>query len=328
VEKDLKEQGKTVTVLRAAAIQRHATKNQGVAKNYFNKMYTNYKISRLFITFTLYNKPMRYFVVILFLLLPLLSGAQTTQTTQTTDAAQVQPATVSGTIVSDNTLLPISGASVININKVKGTVTDTRGNFTLEATANDTIHISFIGYASVKVRVTNDWTKNTAPVKITLTEKAYTLDEVVINSYNLTGFLQVDAKLAPVQQPAFRYNISSLGIGYESAGGTAASINKVLSSVFNPADLLHNTFGKKGNEMRRLREMKKDDAVRNALASKFDRETLSALLGVTKEEIGDILERCNYSEEFINTANDLQIMDAISGCYEEYKAVNHSSASN
>ena len=74
--------------------------------------------------------------------------------------------------------------------------------------------------------------------------------------------------------------------------------------------------------MRRLREMKKDDTVRNALASKFDRETLAALLGVTKDEIVDILERCNYSEVFITTANDLQIMDAISGCYEEYKALN------
>lgn len=289
-------------------------------------MYTNYKISRLFITFTIYNKPMRYFVVILFLLLPFLSGAQTA--TATTTAQAQQATTVSGTIVSDNTLLPISGANIININKVKGAVTDTRGNFTIEASVNDTIHISYLGYASVKVRVTNDWVKNTSAVKITMTEKAYTLEEVVINSYNLTGYLVVDAKLAPVQKPAFRYNISSLGIGYESAGGTAASVNRVLSSVFNPADLLHNTFGKKGNEMRRLREMKKDDAVRNALASKFDRETLAAMLGVSKEEITDILERCNYSSEFINTANDLQIMDAISGCYEEYKAVNHTSASN
>jgi hypothetical protein len=290
-------------------------------------MYTNYKISRLFITFTIYNKPMRYFVVILFLLLPFLSGAQTTATTPATAQAP-QPTTVSGSIVSDNTLLPISGANIININKVKGAVTDTRGNFSIEASVNDTIHISYLGYASVKVRVTNDWIKNTSPVKITMTEKAYTLEEVVINSYNLTGYLVVDAKLAPVQKPAFRYNISSLGIGYESAGGTTASVNRVLSSVFNPADLLNNTFGKKGKEMRRLREMKKDDAVRNALSSKFDRETLSAMLGVTKEEITDILERCNYSSEFINTANDLQIMDAISGCYEEYKAVNHTTSSN
>ena len=65
--------------------------------------------------------------------------------------------------------------------------------------------------------------------------------------------------------------------------------------------------------------MKKDDAVKNLLASKFDRETLGALLGVTPNEIAEILERCNYSEAFIKTANDLQIMDAINECYEEYK---------
>jgi hypothetical protein len=42
-------------------------------------------------------------------------------------------------------------------------------------------------------------------------------------------------------------------------------------------------------------------------------------LGVDKKEIAEILQRCNYSESFIQTANDLQIMDAISECYEQYK---------
>jgi hypothetical protein len=261
---------------------------------------------------------MRYFVVFLFMLLAITGTAQTTQ----------QPTTVSGTVVSDITLLPVPGASIININKVKGTLTDDKGNFTVEAAVSDTIHISFIGYKSVQVRVTNDWIKNNTAVKITLTEKAYTLEEVVVSTYNLTGYLQVDAKLAPIKKPEFRYDISSLGIGYEGGTSGQGSFNRVLSAVFNPADLLHNTFGKKGNEMRRLREMKKDDAVRNALAAKFDRETLAIMLGVTKDDIAEILERCNYSEEFIATANDLQIMDAISGCYEEYKAVNHSTTSS
>jgi hypothetical protein len=56
--------------------------------------------------------------------------------------------------------------------------------------------------------------------------------------------------------------------------------------------------------------MKKDDTVRNLLESK---------LLVSIKEIPEILQRCNYSDSFIKTANDLQIMDAISGCYEEYK---------
>jgi hypothetical protein len=55
------------------------------------------------------------------------------------------------------------------------------------------------------------------------------------------------------------------------------------------------------------------------LESKFDRETISIMLGVDKKEIPEILQRCNYSETFIKTANDLQVLDAISDCYEEYK---------
>jgi hypothetical protein len=63
--------------------------------------------------------------------------------------------------------------------------------------------------------------------------------------------------------------------------------------------------------------MKKDDTVRNLFESKFDRETL-AVLGIDKKEIP---KYCNavITLTFIKTANDLQIMDAISGCYEEYK---------
>ena len=39
----------------------------------------------------------------------------------------------------------------------------------------------------------------------------------------------------------------------------------------------------------------------------------------TSSDIDEILRNCNFSESFIRTANDLQILEAISGCYEEYK---------
>jgi hypothetical protein len=35
--------------------------------------------------------------------------------------------------------------------------------------------------------------------------------------------------------------------------------------------------------VKKLKEMKKDDTVRNLLESKFDRETLAVLLGIDKE---------------------------------------------
>lgn len=255
---------------------------------------------------------MRYFAVFLFSLFSLLAKAQ-----------DQKAGTVSGTIIVDDTREPVSGVNIININKVKGTTTDAKGNFTIEAVANDTLHISYIGFQSIKVRVTNDWIKFNTVAKIPITERAYTLEEVIIDRYHLTGYLPIDSKLIPIKE-SYRYNIAGLSQGYEGGQHSPNAFKRVLSTMMNPADLLNSMFGKKGNEMRRLREMKKDDTVRNALASKFDRETLAALLGVTKNDIADILEHCNYSTDFINTANDLQIMDAISGCYEDYKVMHRS----
>ena len=94
-----------------------------------------------------------------------------------------------------------------------------------------------------------------------------------------------------------------------------------MNSIFNPADLLYNTFSKKSAEIKKLREVRKDNTIRDLLQTKFDRETLAILLNVDKKDIADILERCNYSESFIKTANDLQIMDAINECYEQYKVL-------
>jgi len=68
--------------------------------------------------------------------------------------------------------------------------------------------------------------------------------------------------------------------------------------------------------------MKEDDNIRNLLQSKFDRETLMAVLQLERVDVDEILNNCSYSEDFIRTANDLQILDAISECYEEYRVLN------
>jgi hypothetical protein len=200
---------------------------------------------------------------------------------------------------------------------MKGTTTDEKGFFELEVTASDTLHLSILGFQSLKIKVTNDWIKNKS-TKIYLTEKAYALEEVIIRPFNLTGYLEIDTKLIP-EKENYRYSISGLTQGYETGEYSPNAFGKVMGSIFNPADMLYNFFGKKPKELKRLKEMKKDDTVRNLLETKFDRETISVLLGVDKKEIAQILERCNYSESFVKTANDLQILDAISSCYEEYK---------
>ena len=148
----------------------------------------------------------------------------------------------------------------------------------------------------------------------------YSPGQVVIRPFNLTGYLEVDSKLIPTKEN-FRYSISGLTQGYEAGEYSPNAFGRVMGSIFNPADMLYNFFGKKPKELKRLKEMKKDDTLRKLLESKYDRETITALLGIDTKEIAEILQRCNYSESFIQSANDLQILDAISGCYEEYKVL-------
>jgi hypothetical protein len=224
---------------------------------------------------------------------------------------------VKGTVVNANTNAVLSNVNIINVNLVRGTVSNSKGYFELEANPTDTLHITSIGYQSIKVKVTNDWIKN-GNAKIQLTEKAIALEEVTVRRYNLTGYLEVDSKLIPNKEN-YRYSISGLPNAYEGGEYSPGAFSRVMNSIFNPADMLYNFFGKKPRELKRLKEMKKDDTVRNLLETKFDRETIAALLGIDKKEIAEILQHCNYSEAFIVTANDLQILDAISQCYEEYK---------
>ena len=226
--------------------------------------------------------------------------------------------TVKGKIIKSETLGPMESVNIVNLNQVIRTTTNIEGQFEIRAKANDTLHLSYLGYKSIKVKVSNDWIKYGTSTTIELTELALALEEVNVNKLKLTGYLEIDIKQVPIRKNT-RYSISGLNSGYESRKRSPSMVRNVLGAIFNPADFLHNIFGKKPKEMRKLREMKKQDEIKDLLASRFDREMLTALLQVDKIDLDLLISECNYSQDFIRTANDLQILDAISECYEEYK---------
>lgn len=252
---------------------------------------------------------------LLLLTLLILTGvtvfAQETDTRETT--------MVTGTVMNASNDQPLENVNIVNLNQVKGAVSNAEGHFELPARVNDTLYFSYLGFKSIRVRVTNDWLKF-GNVKVKMTEVGIALEEVVVKPITLTGYLEIDAKNIPIYEN-YRYSISGLNTSYEGGENAPNAVSRVLGSIFNPADVLHNIFGNKPKQMRKLRQMKEDDKIRELLRNKFDRETLTALLQVNKVDIDEILRRCNYSKDFIETANDLQILDAISGCYEEYKVL-------
>ena len=227
--------------------------------------------------------------------------------------------TISATVLSDSTNQPLENVNIVNLGNVKGATSGKKGVFEIKAKLNDTLFFSYLGYKSLQVKVTNDWLK-LGNVKVKMTEVGIALEEVIVQEIQLTGYLEIDAKAVPIYNNS-RYAISGLNQGYEGGKKQPGAVTKVLNAIFNPADFLYNLFGKKPKQMRKLRKMKEDDNIRNLLASKYNRETLTALLQVDRADIDEILRNCSYSQNFIKTANDLQILDAISECYEEYRVL-------
>lgn len=222
-----------------------------------------------------------------------------------------------GSVFSMQSSLPLENVNIVNLNQVKGTTTNIKGEFSIKASVNDTLHFSFIGYKSVKLRITSDMLEYEG-TRIGMTEIAYSLDEVVVMPYHLTGILSIDAKYIPVNTNK-QYSISGLNKGYEVRNGDLGAVGRVVSAIFRPVDFLHNTFGSKGKQLRKMKKMKEEDMIRNTLLTKFDREMVCEMLGINKEELEEMLRLCKYSKEFVKNANDLQILDAITQCYEEYK---------
>ncbi len=238
----------------------------------------------------------------------------------TTVVAQENSNVIKGTVMNDANDEILENVNIVNLNQVIGSISNDKGEFTIKAAVNDTLYFSYLGFKSLRVRVTNDWLKF-GEIKIKMTELGIALEEVMIRPVQLTGYVEIDAKLIPIYDN-YRYRIAGLNSGYEGGGSQPGAVGKVLNSIFNPADFLYNVFGKRPKEMRKLRKMKDDDEIRNLLQSKFDRETLMMVLQLERVDIDEILNKCSYSSDFIRTANDLQILDAISNCYEEYRILN------
>ena len=256
---------------------------------------------------------MRKFITLLFCLLCAITYSQDSKNR------------VRGKVQSESSKSILQNVHVLNLSKVFGTITDGEGIFEINASVNDTLYFSYIGYKPLKIVVTNDLIKYEGnDLTFNLTELALALEEVVITPYRLTGYLDIDVKNAPINSSP-RYRIIGLpNLGYEGGRRTRSGISKVLGAIFNPADFLNSLFKRNPKKMAKLRLMREDEEIKNLLSTKFDREVLVQLLGIPKVDINEILRNCSFSDTFIKEANDLQIMEAINECYDEYKLLEFS----
>lgn len=224
-----------------------------------------------------------------------------------------------GKIIDNIDSKPLQSADILNLNSVVGTTTNRDGKFQITAQPNDTLFISYVGYQSIKLKVTNDLLKGNE-LLISMFEKVIDLNEVTLKPYQLIGVLVVDAKNVP-DDKFTRIHINGISQTYEVGRPTSQNYGSVLSALFNPIDFWYKKFGKKPKQLRRLKKLREAENVREIMQQKFSREVLMDYMDMSKKELDDLLNECNYSEYFIKKASDLQIIEAVLDCYENYKAL-------
>lgn len=224
-----------------------------------------------------------------------------------------------GRIINVKDQKPLQSAHIINLNSVVGTITNRNGKFQIPAKANDTIFISYVGYQSIKLRITGDLLKGNE-LEIAIHEKTLNIDEVTVKAHDLIGVLEIDAKNVPTDKYA-RIHIDGLPQAYEIGRPTAREYTSLASAVFNPVDFLYNKFGKRPKELKKLRKLKEEDQLRDIMEEKFSREILMDYMDMSRKELNDLLKECNYSDNFIRKASDLQVIEAVLECYETYRAI-------
>ena len=164
----------------------------------------------------------------------------------------------------------------------------------------------------------------------TLGKDAIAAAEIAINQANVIAaerglsirfsFSNFDTKLIPVNEN-YRYNIAGLNLGYEPGMKAKNATENLLKSLSNPVDLVYSLFNSKEKDFKKLIILKNDAHFASILSNNTNREVLFMLLQLDKNEIDKILEKCNYSKSFINTASDLQVLDALASSYNDYKVL-------
>lgn len=209
--------------------------------------------------------------------------------------------TVKGTVLSDITYTPEPDVSIINLNSLKVTKTNQNGVFEIQAKLNDTLHISAEGYKALKIKVTNDWLKG-YEVKVYIKDLSTVLDELIINNVELTGFLEIDSK---------RLAYATYDITGSLAAAGLPSYHQV---TFNPVKKIYDFLKKNSKTTQTINRIQEETELIELMKTKYDRETVSALLNISKEDIVAALQMCDKSERFIYSASDYQIFIALNEC--------------
>ncbi|WP_435133081.1 SusC/RagA family TonB-linked outer membrane protein [Formosa sp. A9] len=225
--------------------------------------------------------------------------------------------------VADAQNVPIAGANILIKGSSTGTSTDFDGNFELEVKSGDVLQISYLGYVTHTVTITDQ-----NPVKITLVEDASQLEEVVVVGYGTRKKSDITGSVASVKseeltayptsnaEQALQGRAAGVVVQSNNGGEPGAPINIKIrgnTSINASSNPLIVVDGFVGAAMPQANDIASMEVLKDASATAIygSRGSNGVILVTTKTgKSGRLNIEFNSSYAIQNTANEIDLLNA------------------
>ncbi len=185
---------------------------------------------------------------------------------------------------------------VINASNGHGQMSDGNGKFSIVASDRDSIIFSFVGYIRLKIPASKLY-KGFKESKVVMIETAYKLNQVVVS----------DFKLKPYEKDYMKRVIQG-------------SKTSVVNAMESPISALYMQFSQKGKEQRKLAAIFEEIFIQEAVAKKFNAETLRKLTGDDTIDFERFRKYCYYlSNDYIINHDGYDLYYRVMDCYYRWK---------
>lgn len=219
----------------------------------------------------------------------------------------------------------VEGISVYNVSFQKGTITNEKGEFSLEMGLNDRVLFSALQFQKFTV-IVDEGIVNTRQMKVYVNPAITTLDEIIVRPHDLTGNIRVDvSRIKTVDiDTDLNYSWEKMEFDYEFADDSSSGVENVALREIPTAGLnilglvsfLGETlFRKRDNSAQKLSPLEKAqfaDASYTAIYQRFANDYFIEVLKIPKDQIENFLyfvAENGFTPDLIQANNELKLMD-------------------
>ena len=224
-----------------------------------------------------------------------------------------EPIRLSGIIVNEADE-PLPFVTVTNLATQQGVVSNQEGFFYLTFPAHDTLQLSAVNYEAYTVYFGDTAQATNYDLKVRLSEKTYQLESVTVFAFrDEAAFKRAVLALDDVPEESEKIVIPGTYQG--------PRIEKRASAA-SPISFLYDRFSKRAKYERRVQQAKQETKYQKSLAKKYNRGMVEKITDLHHEQLDEFILFCQLKDEFIEQANEYDIILAINRCYRDFEQRN------